>query len=67
MFEKITPEQAGITSKNVIKFIKALEKRGVILGFKSDFYFDFIFVFFFMDSQYLYPWASIALWVTAII
>ena len=28
MFEKITPEQAGISSKNVTKFIKMLEKRG---------------------------------------
>ncbi len=28
MFEKITPEQAGISSKNVTKFIKILEKRG---------------------------------------
>lgn len=28
MFEKITPEQAGISSKTVIKFIKNLEKRG---------------------------------------
>lgn len=28
MFKKITPEQAGISSETVIKFIKALEKRG---------------------------------------
>ena len=28
MFEKITPEQAGISSKTVIKFINKLEKRG---------------------------------------
>ena len=28
MFEKITPEQAGISSKNVIKFIKLLENHG---------------------------------------
>ena len=28
MFEKITPEQAGISSKNVTAFIKKLEKRG---------------------------------------
>lgn len=28
MFEKITPEQAGISSKVVTKFIKMLEKRG---------------------------------------
>ncbi len=28
MFEKITPEQAGISSETVIKFINALEKRG---------------------------------------
>ena len=40
MFEKITPEQAGISSKNVIKFIKALEKRGAtthgVLFMKGD-------------------------------
>ena len=28
MFEKITPEQAGISSKTVTKFVKMLEKRG---------------------------------------
>ena len=28
MFEKITPEQAGISSKNVTKFIKLLENHG---------------------------------------
>ncbi len=28
MFEKITPEQAGISSKNVVDFIKKIEKRG---------------------------------------
>lgn len=28
MFEKITPEQAGISSKNIIEFIQKLEKRG---------------------------------------
>lgn len=28
MFEKITPEQAGISSQNVINLIKKLEKRG---------------------------------------
>ena len=27
MFEKITPEQAGISSKSVLKFLKGLEKR----------------------------------------
>lgn len=40
MFEKITPEQAGISSKNVTKFIKALEKRGAtthgVLFMKGD-------------------------------
>ena len=40
MFEKITPEQARISSKNVIKFIKALEKRGAtthgVLFMKGD-------------------------------
>ena len=40
MFEKITPEQAGISSKTVIKFIKKLEKRGAathgILFMKGD-------------------------------
>lgn len=30
MFEKITPEQAGVSSKNVTKFIKNLQKRGAI-------------------------------------
>lgn len=28
MFERITPEQAGISSKRITKFIKALENRG---------------------------------------
>lgn len=28
MFEKITPEQAGISSKNVVNFIQKIEKRG---------------------------------------
>ena len=28
MFEKITPEQAGISSKTVLKFFKRIEKRG---------------------------------------
>ena len=40
MFEKITPEQAGISSKTVIKFIKKLEKRGAathgVLFMKGD-------------------------------
>ncbi len=40
MFEKITPESAGISSENVIKFIKTLEKRGAathgILFMKGD-------------------------------
>ena len=30
MFEKITPEQAGISSKSITKFIKKLQKRGAI-------------------------------------
>ena len=30
MFEKITPEQAGISSKTVKSFIQKLEKRGAI-------------------------------------
>ena len=40
MFEKITPEQAGISSEKVIKFIEKLEKRGArthaILFMKGD-------------------------------
>lgn len=40
MFEKITPEQAGISSKTVTEFIKKLEKRGAamhgILFMKGD-------------------------------
>lgn len=31
MFEKITPEQAGISSRQVAKFIKALQKRGLAM------------------------------------
>ena len=31
MFEKITPEKAGISSLNVYKFIKTLEKRGLCM------------------------------------
>lgn len=29
MFEKITPEQAGISSLNVAKYVSILKKRGV--------------------------------------
>ena len=29
MFSKITPEQAGISSRNVAKFVNCLEKRGL--------------------------------------
>lgn len=29
MFEKISPEKAGISSKNVYKFIKVLERKGI--------------------------------------
>lgn len=40
MFEKITPEQAGISSKQIRKFIEILEKRGActhgILFMKGD-------------------------------
>ena len=40
MFEKITPEQAGISSKSVQRFIEKLEKRGAsthgILFMKGD-------------------------------
>lgn len=40
MFEKITPEQAGISSENIIEFIEKLEKRGArthgILFMKGD-------------------------------
>ena len=40
MFEKITPEQAGISSKTVEAFIKKLEKRGAathgLLFMKGD-------------------------------
>ena len=40
MFERITPEQAGISSKKVIQFIERLEKRGAsthgILFMKGD-------------------------------
>ena len=40
MFEKITPEQAGISSKNVRKFIEKLERRGAsthgVLFMKGD-------------------------------
>lgn len=40
MFKKITPEQVGISSENVIKFIEKLEKRGArthaILFMKGD-------------------------------
>lgn len=40
MFEKITPEQAGISSKNITAFIKKLEKRGAathsLLFMKGD-------------------------------
>ncbi len=31
MFQKISPEKAGISSKNVCKFIKTLEKRGLAM------------------------------------
>lgn len=31
MFEKITPESAGISSRHVTKFIKLLERRGLIM------------------------------------
>ena len=31
MFEKTTPEKAGISSQNVYKFIKTLEKRGLAM------------------------------------
>lgn len=31
MFEKITPEQAGISSKNVLKFFRSMEKHGVVM------------------------------------
>ena len=40
MFEKISPEQAGISSKNVTAFIEKLEKRGAtthsLLFMKGD-------------------------------
>ena len=29
MFSKITPEEAGISSKHVLKFIEKLEQRGL--------------------------------------
>ncbi len=31
MFEKITPEQAGISSKSVLKFLNSLEKHGIVM------------------------------------
>ena len=31
MFEKISPEQAGISSKDITAFIKRLEKRGATM------------------------------------
>ena len=31
MFEKITPEQAGISSKSVLKFFNSIEKHGVTM------------------------------------
>jgi hypothetical protein len=40
MFEKITPESAGISTRSIIDFIKKLEKRGAsmhgILFMKGD-------------------------------
>ena len=31
MFEKITPEEAGISSKTIEKFLRYLDKRGAIM------------------------------------
>lgn len=31
MFEKVTPEQAGISSKSVLKFVNSLEKHDVVM------------------------------------
>ena len=31
MFQSITPEQAGISSANVFRFLRALESRGLVM------------------------------------
>ena len=31
MFERITPEEAGISSKAIEKFLRLLDKRGAIM------------------------------------